>query len=95
MIAVAFLVTIATWATAEGSVTLPEGPGRDTVSATCSACHSLMLVAQQGLSREVWDETLDWMIDEQGMPAPEPTERKLILDYLSTHFGPESHRPRR
>jgi len=66
---------------------LPPDPGREAVFYTCQACHSLAIVKQQGLSRDSWDETLDWMIEEQGMPEPEPEERALILDYLSTHFG--------
>lgn len=36
------------------------------VAAVCSACHSLHMVTQKGLSRQRWDETLDWMIEEQG-----------------------------
>jgi cytochrome c len=67
---------------------LPPGPGREEVFHTCNACHSLMLVTQQGMSRERWDETLEWMVEEQGMSDIEDVAiRDLILDYLSTHFG--------
>lgn len=66
---------------------LPPGPGREEVHAYCGACHSLRLVQQQGLSREHWAETLDWMIEEQGMPELEEGELKLILDYLATHYN--------
>jgi len=48
-----------------------------------------MLVAQQGLTRERWNELIDWMIDEQGMPELEPEERELILDYLAKNYGPD------
>jgi cytochrome c len=67
---------------------LPPGPGREEVFYTCNVCHSLMLVTQQGMSRDRWDETLQWMIEEQGMSEFENTEmRDLVLDYLSKHFG--------
>ena len=67
---------------------LPPGPGREEVFYTCNACHSLMLVTQQGMNRDRWDETLEWMVEEQGMSEIEDlTTRNLILDYLSTHFG--------
>lgn len=66
---------------------LPEGPGREMVFGLCQACHSLAIVKQQGLDRESWDETLVWMVEEQGMPQLDPKNRKLILDYLTTHYG--------
>ena len=63
---------------------LPPGPGREEVFYTCTACHSIMLVRQQRLRRDVWDETLDWMVEEQDMPELDPDQRKVTLDYLST-----------
>ncbi len=66
---------------------LPPGPGREEVFYNCQACHSLMLVLQQRLSREDWDETLVWMVEEQDMPQPDPEERKIILDYLGTYLS--------
>lgn len=67
---------------------LPPGPGREEVFYTCNTCHSLMLVSQQGMSRKRWDETLEWMVEEQGMTEIEDAAmRDKILDYLSTHFG--------
>ena len=67
---------------------LPPGPGREEVYYGCQACHSLRIVVQQGLSRDSWDETLEWMVDEQGMPELEPEEHQLILDYLANNYGP-------
>lgn len=66
---------------------LPEGPGREEVYYTCQACHSLAIVKQQGLNRASWEETLVWMVEEQGMPEPTEEELDLMLDYLSTYFG--------
>jgi cytochrome c len=66
---------------------LPPGAGREEVFYLCQACHSLALVKQQGLSRDSWEETLDWMVEEQAMPEPEPEERALLLDYLALYYG--------
>ena len=66
---------------------LPAGNGREEVFGLCSACHSLKLVVQQGLSRPRWEDVLDWMVEEQEMEAPEPADRKLMLDYLARFYG--------
>ncbi len=66
---------------------LPAGKGRAEVFYTCNACHSLMIVQQQGMSRDRWEETLEWMIEEQGMTEPSDEDWDTILDYLSTRFG--------
>ncbi len=66
---------------------LPAGPGREEVFYACQACHSLAIVKQQGLDRESWDETLVWMVEEQGMEPFDPEDRKLVLDYITTHYG--------
>jgi cytochrome c len=69
---------------------LPPGPGREDVFYRCKACHSLMIVKQQGLSRAAWDESLEWMVEEQGMtPIEDAATRNRVLDYLATHFGVE------
>lgn len=68
---------------------LPEGKGRIETFAFCSSCHSLMIVKQQKLSREDWEETLEWMVDEQEMPELPETIKPLVLDYLAKHFGQE------
>ncbi|MBY4677628.1 c-type cytochrome [Marinobacterium arenosum] len=69
---------------------LPPGEGRELVYGRCSACHSLMLVKQQGLSRERWQYTLEWMVEEQGMEPLAEEQLKQLLDYLSEHYGETS-----
>jgi hypothetical protein len=68
---------------------LPKGPGREEVCILCDSCHSILLVLQQRLDRETWEEVLVWMVEEQVMPEPEPDERARILDYLSIYFSPD------
>ena len=68
---------------------LPAGPGRELTYGICSACHSMQIVRQQGLTRDAWADTLDWMTEEQGMAELTGDPREQILDYLSTAFSPE------
>jgi cytochrome c len=68
---------------------LVPGPGQEEVYYSCVGCHSTRIVQQQGLSRDAWDELLVWMVEEQGMPEPDPPERTLILDYLAQNYGPD------
>ncbi len=66
---------------------LPEGDGREEVFYQCQPCHSLKLVTQQGLDHDDWKETLEWMVEEQGMPEPEPEEWLAMLEYLTRFYG--------
>lgn len=66
---------------------LPADTGQVEVFAFCSACHSMMIVKQQNLSREDWEETLEWMVEEQGMDEMPADIRPIVLDYLAKHYG--------
>ncbi|UIP29880.1 c-type cytochrome [Photobacterium sp. TLY01] len=70
-----------------GEGILAPGENMALVASACSACHSLHLVTQQGLSKERWDELLTWMVEEQGMDELAPDDREAILVYLSTYYG--------
>ena len=73
---------------------LPDGEGVMEVYYACNACHSLRTVTNVRYSRAVWDELLDWMVEEQGMPEfRDSEERQMVLDYLATHLGPEDAGP--
>lgn len=71
---------------------LPAGPGREAVYGLCGACHSLMIVKQQGLNRDAWEETLVWMVEEQGMPELDADSWNQVLDYLAAHYGVHSRK---
>jgi hypothetical protein len=64
----------------------PEAPGREDAFYGCTACHGFKIVAQQGMSRQRWDDTVDFMIRQHKMPAPGAQEREKILDYLARAF---------
>lgn len=66
---------------------LLDAPGVEATYYNCIACHSEMIIAQQGLSRAHWDELLVWMVEEQGMMEIEEPERSEILDYLAAHYN--------
>lgn len=66
---------------------LPDGEGKDMVYGICSGCHSLKLVMQQGMTRKKWDETLEWMVEKQGMAELDPETEEIVLDYLAQHYG--------
>jgi hypothetical protein len=61
-------------------------PDWELVNYQCNACHTSMIVAQNHGDKAFWKETLQWMIDTQGLwdlsDTWEPT-----LTYLSTHYG--------
>jgi hypothetical protein len=68
---------------------MPPGEGRRETYAICSACHSMKLVEQQGMTRKQWDETLVYMVEEHGMARLEKPFRDRILDYLAMAYPPE------
>ncbi len=67
---------------------LPAGPGREAVFPLCTACHASAVIRRSGLTRERWDELMDWMTERHGMPALEGEQRTVIVDYLAEHFPP-------
>jgi hypothetical protein len=68
----------------------PAGPGRDDTFYTCTACHGFKLIAQQGMTRRQWEDSLQLMVDKHGMLALPDKDRKLVLDYLETAFAPRA-----
>jgi hypothetical protein len=67
---------------------LPDGKGRDVTFYTCTACHGVALIKAQGLTRELWDASIDLMVERHKMPAIKLAERGEILDYLAITFPP-------
>ena len=63
-----------------------DGPNRDLVSRTCSACHDLAMAVAARRTREGWNATIDEMVT-YGMNVT-PDERRLMLDYLTTYLPP-------
>ncbi len=81
-------------ATDETPDDLPDGKGRDETFYLCTACHGTAIIRQQGMPRERWDESFDWMIEKHRMPDPGAADRALIVDYLASSFPPRQQRGR-
>ncbi len=64
-----------------------DAPGVEETFYACTACHSEMIVAQQGLTRDGWFELYEWMIEDQGANPIDEPELTVILDYLAAHYG--------
>ena len=64
-----------------GQVTLPEGPGREVVQASCASCHGLnMITGAAGYTQDGWRDLIGSMI---ALPGP---EADAATKYLATHF---------
>jgi len=68
----------------------PAGPGRDDTFYACTACHGFRIVAQQGMTRQQWKDSLQWMTDRHKMPPLPEKEEKVVLDYLEATFPPRA-----
>jgi hypothetical protein len=70
----------------------PSGAHRDDTFYFCTACHGFKIVAQQGMSRERWNETFDFMVTRHKMVDVQGEQREQMLDYLASAF-PERRAP--
>ncbi len=75
---------------------LPEAPGREETFYACVACYGTAVIRRSRLTREGWDELMDWMTEKQGMARLEGEDRRVIVDYLARVFPPGTQQqPRR
>src|SRR5262245_32202909 len=66
---------------------LPDGPGKEAVQKTCTACHGLNnITGSGGFTKQGWEELLNSMLV---MPKDQSAE---IVDYLAKNF-PEGPHP--
>ena len=68
----------------------PAGAGRDDTFYLCIGCHGFKIVAQQGMTRRQWEDSLQWMTDRHNMAPLPPKERDIVLNYLETTFPPRA-----
>ena len=68
----------------------PEGAGRDETFYACTACHGFKLVAQQGMTRAQWDDSISLMIRRHNMPPPDDKDRAVLLNYLEAAYPPRA-----
>ncbi len=72
---------------------LPPGEGRDETFYACTACHGTLIIKQQGMSRDRWEQTFDDMIERHGMPEIDKDDRTLVIEYLAGAFPPRRRAP--
>lgn len=72
----------------EAAFGLRAAPGRETVQANCSLCHSLDYIPMNSpfLDRKGWEATVTKMLKVMGAPMP-PEELPRIVDYLEANYG--------
>jgi cytochrome c5 len=88
ILTVAIVVFLAGSAQAQENLTLKAGAGRDVVEHRCITCHSLDYLTMNApfLDRQGWQTEVNKMITAFGAPI-EPTDTKIIVDYLVTNYG--------
>jgi virginiamycin B lyase len=75
------LVPAAAEAQRGGQVTLPEGPGKEVVQASCTSCHGLnQITGAAGYTQEGWRDLISSMV---ALPGP---QADAATKYLATHF---------
>ncbi len=72
---------------------MPPGKGRDETFYACTACHGTLIIRQQGMSRDRWEQTFDYMIERHGMPEIDKDDRALVIEYLAGAFPPRRQAP--
>ena len=72
------------------NMALPDGPGKDMVQNTCSACHSLGMITNSGHSKAQWSNVVHMMANA-GAQIPSGQFDQLV-DYLARNF-PEKAQP--
>ena len=78
----------ATAASSDFGILVPV-PGAEETAVACTVCHSERILAQQGLSREQWEEQFELMVDEHEMEPLQEAARAAILEYLTKYYGPD------
>jgi len=75
-------------------VTLPDGPVREIIRSSCSACHGIDEYGYYSMDRDAWSALIDRM-ETATSGLLEGTEiddadREILLDWLVAEFGPDS-----
>jgi hypothetical protein len=70
-------------------ITFTAGPNVDLVTSVCVSCHSSDYPTTQAyMDRAGWLAVIDKMKNNFGMLPIGNTDESLILDYLTTYYGP-------
>jgi cytochrome c553 len=75
-------------------VRLPEGPVRQVILESCTACHGIDEYGYYAMSRDAWGRLVDRMKtaksgNVEGAVISDP-DREVLLDWLVAEFGPDA-----
>ena len=71
-----------------GQATLPDGPGKEIVQASCAQCHALSQVTRAGYDRAGWSNVVAMM---RNAGAQLPADKvDVVVDYLTKNFPPKA-----
>jgi hypothetical protein len=75
-------------------VTLPDGPVRQIIRSSCSACHGIDEYGYYAMDRDAWNALIDRMETAssglvQGAEIAD-ADREILLDWLVEKFGPDA-----
>ena len=65
-------------------------PGRNETFYACTACHGFKLVAQQGMTRAQWEDSINLMVRRHNMPPLDDKDRAVVLGYLEAAYPPRA-----
>lgn len=76
---------------AEDSIQLKAGEGRDLTTGRCILCHSLEYIPANApaMDRAAWQKTVQKMREKFGAPITDE-EAKQIVDYLGANYAEKS-----
>ena len=66
------------------------GAGRTETFYACTACHGFKLVAQQGMTRAQWEDSINLMVRRHSMPPLDDKDREVVLNYLEAAYPPRA-----
>src|SRR5712691_11501667 len=69
-------------------VDLPRGPVRQVILNNCTACHGIDDYAYYAMERAGWQKLVESM--KQKGATISDDDRSVLLDWLSTRFGPDT-----
>jgi cytochrome c553 len=76
------------------TVTLPDGPVRQVILKSCSACHGIDEYGYYAMSREAWTALIERMkVTKSGVvegAVISAVDQELLLDWLVAEFGPDA-----
>ena len=64
---------------------LPDGPGKDVVLSSCTACHGIDLIVGQKRTPDEWGQVVDRMVGNGASLSDE--QYKAVVTYLQTNLA--------